>query len=304
MHRFSFEGIIGACRSLLTLSFSLNPFINLRSLGSCLICFLLSGPLTVSLLTTLLKRLSKAVKVLLEVGGALDRDLERWLRLGLDLDYTDVAPSGEHVDNLSQLGHAPILVADQLQVLVLAHIQDILDDANVLRDTKAIANDEDVAQVLLLLSTGVSIGTTFSSALRSTLRIAFLASLRTIILLLPLVVVALGSCGLTLGNWVFAILAITSVVSAPPRLPLPGLLLRLSCLSRRGGLVSRGSWFFASGWSLLGLGLDLLGDLGGGHLVSHSLRSCVHSYLLKIGLKKRVCSKVVCDYKAVYLIKI
>ena len=115
---------------------------------------------------------------------------------------------------------------------MLAHIQDILDDANVLRDTKAIANDEDVAQVLLLLSTGVSIGTTFSSALRSTLRIAFLASLRTIVLLLPLVVVALGSCGLTLGNWVFAILAITSVVSAPPRLPLPGLLLRLSCLSR------------------------------------------------------------------------
>ena len=110
--------------------------LSIRSLFS-LPSLLFLCSLAISLLATSLKLLVEAVEVLLEVSGGLDRDLERWLRLGLDLDYINVAPGRKNIDNLSQLGHASVLITMQLQVLMLLGIEHVLDDAHVVRDTKA-----------------------------------------------------------------------------------------------------------------------------------------------------------------------
>ena len=98
---------------------------------------LLLSTLAFALLATSLKLIVEAVEVLLEVGGGLDRDLERRLRLGLDLDYIDVAPGRKNIDNLSQLGHASVLITMQLQVLMLLGVEHVLDNAHVVRDAKA-----------------------------------------------------------------------------------------------------------------------------------------------------------------------
>ena len=112
-------------------------------------CLLLES---VSLFSALLQSLSEGVVLLLELWRPLHLDLERWVHCSLDLDHLHVAPVGQHVDNLSQLRHADVSEAVQLEYLMAVLGENVLDDCHVPGHLESASNGEDVAQVGVLLS--------------------------------------------------------------------------------------------------------------------------------------------------------
>ena len=88
------------------------------------------------------------IKVLLELGSALDNYLETRILTDLNLLDLDVAISREHIDHLSQLGHADIAVAVKLELFVLVLVENVLDDTDVLASWQAHSNRHHVRQVL------------------------------------------------------------------------------------------------------------------------------------------------------------
>ena len=117
--------------------------------SSFLSCLLLEPGL---LFSALLEGLGEGVVLLLELWRPLDLDLERRIDGSLDLDDLNVAPVGKHVDDLSQLGHADVSEAVQLEHLMAVLGEHVLDDCHVPGHLESASNGEDVAQVGVLLS--------------------------------------------------------------------------------------------------------------------------------------------------------
>ena len=131
--------------------------------GRLLLSFLLSTS-AFTLLTTLLSLEGERIVVLLEVSRALDNNLETWLRSGLDLGHMNVAPSREDVDHLSQPGHASLIIAVKLELIMLVQVEHVLDNADILDYVKPSADRQDIAQVLLGSLTSV-VGATLTAPL-------------------------------------------------------------------------------------------------------------------------------------------
>ena len=86
----------------------------------------------------------------MELGRALDRYLEARVRSRLDPDDLDVVPCRQHVNNLSQPGHALGSETLQDERLVLVQVENVLDDANVLVCWQSVANRQQICEVMLL----------------------------------------------------------------------------------------------------------------------------------------------------------
>ena len=111
----------------------------------------------ISLLASLLQLRAELVEVLLEVSRALHSDLEAWVRSSLDPDDTDVAPVGEHVDDLRQLGHPLRSETLKDQRLVLVQVEHVFDNAYVLVGGQTYTDRQKVGEVLLAVLSGLSV---------------------------------------------------------------------------------------------------------------------------------------------------
>ena len=141
------------------------------------------GLKAVSLLASLLQLRAELVEVLLEVSGALHSDLEAWVRSSLDPDDTDVAPVGEHVDDLRQLGHPLGSETLKDQRLVLVQVEHVFDDAHVLVGGQTHADRQQVGEVLLAVLSGLSVTARIAipALARGTSSLAILSSLAVVV---------------------------------------------------------------------------------------------------------------------------
>ena len=112
-------------------------------------CFLLES---IPLFSSLLEGFGKAIVLLLELTRPLDLDFECRVHSSLDLDHLNVAPVGQYIDNLSQLGHSNVPESMQLEHLMSVLGENVLDDCHIPGHLESASNGEDVAQVGVLLS--------------------------------------------------------------------------------------------------------------------------------------------------------
>lgn len=84
----------------------------------------------------------------MEVWCPLDNNLEGRVRASLNLGDGHIAPRGQDIDHLGELGHPSVTVSKQFQGSMAILIQDRLDDPDILDHWQPGTNCDKVAQVV------------------------------------------------------------------------------------------------------------------------------------------------------------